>query len=277
MCRWRQEQVTSSYRRGTRRFACGFRPRKSHGHHRATPASTLEPSWTMPPTMNASGDVVFPSSSSRWWSSTEQLTVRGRGNLTDGGKRRVTVYMVASARSPRSSREQPPRSAWIICWGQLRRSRRGKTEPDSRVVFNGTDYNLLVGDRADRRDPPGRPPTTTRAASEEADTAGPACHRRQKRWDEGCAGVTNWAGWEASKWAAREWSQPKRRYVLIFFFLFSISIYFDIFKFKFDSVLTFTLQNKKYNPNPTCDAVLFYLSICLLSYIGTYFWICYST
>ena len=38
------------------------------------------------------------------------------------------------------------------------------------------------------------------------------------------------------------------------FALFSISIYFEIFKFKFDSVFTFTLQNKKYNQNPTCDA-----------------------
>jgi hypothetical protein len=92
------------------------------------------------------------------------------------------------------------------------------------------------------------------------------------------SGVTNWAGWEASKWAAREWSRPKRRNVLISFFsLFSISIYFEIFKFKFDSVFTFTLQNKKYNQNPTCDAGLFYLFICLLSYISTYFWICYST
>jgi hypothetical protein len=63
----------------------------------------------------------------------------------------------------------------------------------------------------------------------------------------------------------------------LFFSLFSISIYFEIFKFKFDSVFTFTLQNKKYNQNPTCDAGLFYLFICLLSYISTYFWICYST
>jgi hypothetical protein len=49
----------------------------------------------------------------------------------------VTVYMAASARSPRRSRERPPRSARIICCGQQRRSRPGKTEPDSRVGFNG--------------------------------------------------------------------------------------------------------------------------------------------
>jgi hypothetical protein len=90
------------------------------------------------------------------------------------------------------------------------------------------------------------------------------------------SGVTNWDGWEASKWAAREWSRPKRRNVLISFFLYFLFLF--ILRFSNSNLTLFShLLFKKYNQNPTCDAGLFYLFICLLSYISTYFWICYST
>jgi hypothetical protein len=62
----------------------------------------------------------------------------------------------------------------------------------------------------------------------------------------------------------------------VFLFLISIFLYFETFKFKFNSSFIFNIQNKEHNQKPTCDVVfiLFYLFIYLLSYISKYFWIC---
>jgi hypothetical protein len=114
--------------------------------------------------------------------------------------------------------------------------------------------------------------------------AGPICQRRSAR-GEMEMGRREGMGWCAeergeARWAGSVILSPKRLtspflFYFCFSFLISISLYFETFKFKFDSGFIFNIQNLK----PTYDVVfiLLYLFICLLSYTSNYFWTCCST